>query len=111
MQARENTSSDSRADASDYGAVNLEQLPAYEEAGRTVPVNEWHTEEHAGDPSAPPGGIHPGQTFTANSQDERSSEAAPNVAPPSEPPPGYEEAQRDHVAEALERDMRIHGSR
>lgn len=99
MHARENITGESRADAGDYGAVNLEQLPAYEESGLAASTSQQLSE---------------GQNrahSSGNLDGERISEAAPNAAPPTEPPPGYEEAQRDHVVEALERNMRNHDAR
>ncbi|KAI9838292.1 MAG: hypothetical protein M1819_005560 [Sarea resinae] len=80
-------------------AVDLEQLPAYEMGDPNtlyVPQNGLSQAapglevSNGGQPSQPPSTGSPNETFNA----------------PSEPPPGYEEVQRDSVAEELERRQR-----
>lgn len=69
--------------------VHLEQLPAYE-ASTSTPIAPVPQPVHAPPPTASE--INTSQT---------------NAERPSEPPPGYEEVQRETVAEALGRDLRI----
>ncbi|KAI9725802.1 MAG: hypothetical protein M1828_002431 [Chrysothrix sp. TS-e1954] len=73
-------------------AVHLDELPAYE-ATSSVPTTTQ--------PSNPPA---VGQA-TSPMNNPRSSGNATNT--PAEPPPGYEEVQRDSIAESLDRDLRL----
>jgi len=77
----------------DLDSVHLDELPAYDEGG-------FQTVQPAAAVSvdAPPVVDAPAVQPAASSQ---------SYATPVEPPPGYDEAQRDHVAESLERNMRI----
>ncbi|KAI9654456.1 MAG: hypothetical protein M1831_005422 [Alyxoria varia] len=83
-----------------YESVHLDQLPAYEEAlsaPAPQPVQSVAREQNPPPPSEP-------------SSQEPPSESQ-SQAVPAEPPPGYEEAQRDTVAESLERQLRLHEDR
>jgi len=76
----------------DIGAVHLDELPAYSESGMSVPQQSSTTTNQP--PRTPP---------------EPSGQSSPHEAtfsPPAEPPPGYEEVQRDSVAEEVERRLR-----
>jgi WW domain-binding protein 2 len=91
--ARESGRIIGREHAVDYSAVHLDQLPAYQEVGGGLSVQ----------PLAP-------QRFASSSASqapqvvrERSQE---RFEPPREPPPGYEEAQQDGVANSLEESER-----
>ena len=80
-------------------SVNLEQLPAYEEVGIGVPVAA-PVQEASREP------------LVAVADTERVAPAAAAAAPissatPAEPPPGYDEVQRDSVVEELERGLRL----
>lgn len=79
--------------AVDVANVHLDDLPAYEESGVTVPQ-----------PSALPA------VATAASSPESHGPGAQQVfTPPAEPPPGYEQVQRETVEDELER--RLSGGR
>ena len=72
-------------------AVHLEQLPAYEEASASpVPVRSSNTSSTA-------------QSLSPAPIVQREEQA---THPPAEPPPGYEQVQRDSLAESLDRDLR-----
>jgi hypothetical protein len=83
-------------------SVHLDELPAYEDSGR-------HTRVPENIPSPPPvgrgsvGGESAISTATANLESPMSSPRPEEFqAPPSEPPPGYEEVQQSTVAAELE---------
>ncbi|KAB8336900.1 hypothetical protein FH972_021207 [Carpinus fangiana] len=87
----------------DLNSVHLDQLPAYEEtAPGSAPI------------AAPASTLIPVEASSTshnqNSVGAAAAEAAERRetarAPPAEPPPGYEEVQRQGVAERLERDLR-----
>jgi len=91
--------------AVDMDAIHLDELPAYEETGRGAPVpqavihpladaraNTTHTATPAVPPESPPHPPPPQNHI---------------FSPPAEPPPGYEEVQRDSITESLERDLRL----
>ncbi|ORY14615.1 WW-domain ligand protein-domain-containing protein [Clohesyomyces aquaticus] len=94
-------------------SVHLEDLPAYEESGQ-------HPVVHPSDQipaSSPIGGdrrdsqvaTSPESAVAANKPSSPlSSPQQESFQPPSEPPPGYEEVQRESVADELERRLRIH---
>ena len=86
-----------QAQAIDFSTVHLDQLPAYEEVGTSVLVPEHRIEETTSD--SPP------VTQQPATQNETASNGT-NFQPPSEPPPGYEEAQRSGVANSLEESVR-----
>ena len=82
----------------DLDSVHLDQLPAYEDGeGRppsaSVPSHGGKNGELVRDDGA---GV---------SAEDRGPERGP-FTPPSEPPPGYEETQRESVADELERRLR-----
>ena len=81
-----------------YENVHLDQLPAYEEAlsaPAPPPLQNAATEQ-----SGPP---------ISQSRSQEPSLQSQSV--PAEPPPGYEEAQRDTVAESLEQRLRLQDDR
>ena len=94
-------------------ALDLEQLPAYEEAQETPPM------QIPAEPlpsSAPLTDRRQRDSGIAVSSDEDSSRKpvavepiVEAVIPPVEPPPGYEEVQRDSVANELERRLQPDG--
>lgn len=106
-QALEMARESGRPSAADLSEVNLEQLPAYEEAmggpalQRPTPISRT---------AAPP--TQPRESGIAvSSGDEQgtnpSSAGSSNGHPlPNEPPPGYEETQQNSIAESLERGVR-----
>lgn len=88
----------------DMSAIHLEQLPAYEEAGR--PAAPLPVPDSRSAPLRDSGVV-------LSSDDERSAKASPSdnalrerAQPPMEPPPGYEEVQQSSVASELERRLR-----
>ena len=95
-----------RPSAADLSDINLEQLPAYEEATggpvlqRPTPVSRTVV------PNAPP----MGNRTVVSSHDEHtnppSSGSSHEYPPPNEPPPGYEETQQNSLADSLERSIR-----
>lgn len=99
---------ESGADTEDGGRsinmnnVHLDELPAYEDSRQ-------HTRVEDPLPSAPAESREsvaaPQPTITQQRSSPIASPQATNF-PPSEPPPGYEEAQRDSVVEELERQAR-----
>ncbi|KAI9782762.1 MAG: hypothetical protein M1816_001714 [Peltula sp. TS41687] len=90
-------------------ALDLEQLPAYEEARETTPVTVV--------PVIVPAAVrsddqpHRDSSATVSSEEETvrrpdtPETAVETVASPVEPPPGYEEVQRSSVANELERTL------
>jgi len=88
-------------------SVHLDELPTYEDSGRYTRVPE-------NIPSPPPpagrgsvGGESTVSTATANRSSPLSSPREESFqAPPTEPPPGYEEVQQNSVADELERRLR-----
>ena len=91
--------------------VDLEQLPAYEEATsggrpaappqiqRPTPISPNGTQHPRPAPPANNGEV--GLNSEANARPAAPSSETP--PPPNEPPPGYEEAQQSSVANHLER--------
>jgi len=73
------------------GNVHLEDLPAYEETGRSVQP-----------PSVVVQGVEAVPTTTAE-QSQSPVVAQQTYPPPNEPPPGYDEVQREAVEDELER--------
>jgi hypothetical protein len=87
-------------------SVHLDELPTYEDSGQYTRVPE-------NVPSPPPvgrgsvGGESTVSTATANRSSPLSSPRQESFqAPPTEPPPGYEEVQHSSVANELERRLR-----
>ncbi|KAF2866884.1 hypothetical protein BDV95DRAFT_631400 [Massariosphaeria phaeospora] len=85
-------------------SVHLEDLPTYEDSPR-----------HARVPDPLPGSPVTAESTVAESfSDSASPLGSPeqeSFQPPSEPPPGYEEVQRDSIADELERRLRSPGQR
>jgi hypothetical protein len=86
-------------------SVHLDELPTYEDSGRYTRVPE-------NIPSPPVergsvGGESTASAVTANHSSPLSSPRQESIqAPPTEPPPGYEEVQQSSVADELERRLR-----
>lgn len=89
-------------------AIDLEQLPAYEEASiSAIPVPALVSSIASAAPShdrAESSNAAAATTDRSSSPAEESRVGA--AAPPTEPPPDYEEVQRASVAEELERRLR-----
>ena len=96
-----------RPSAVDLSSMNLEQLPAYEEATtgpvlqRPIPISST---------MAPENSIR-GSRAEVSSNDQHhanpsTASAVDNVPPPNEPPPGYEETQQNSIADNLEQSIR-----
>ncbi len=86
-------------------AVNLEQLPAYEEsATRSGAATEPPYSDDARSPVAAGSAFSPGVSPGAAGGVGAAQASA--AGPPAEPPPGYEEVQRESVAYELERSLR-----
>ena len=86
-------------------AVHLDQLPRYEESNNGTAnsaTSSSDTPEQQRDSgvavSSSPSGQNPPEPSPPPSQD--------TFTPPSEPPPGYEEVQRDSVVTELDRRLR-----
>lgn len=105
-----NGSGGGRGGGGDYNGVNLDnvnldELPAYSEMGQTVPVPIAEPPSAAAEAST-----H--ATLGAAPAERRSSSTATSSPhqevfnPPEDPPPGYEEAQREVVSSELERRLR-----
>lgn len=86
----------------DYNSVHLEQLPAYEDPGVSVPTSQSIPQARS---QAPLTANNDSIGFTPEPEQVGQNNTS-QVAPPAEPPPGYEETQRDNVAEALDRSIR-----
>jgi len=106
-QALEMARESGRPSAADLSEVNLEQLPAYEEATgaptlqRPTPISRT---------AAPP--TQPRDSGIAAPSDNEqgttslSADLSNGHPHPTEPPPGYEETQQNSIAESLERGIR-----
>ena len=79
-------------------SVHLDQLPAYDDGGGRPPSAS----------APPPGGRDEGRLRDSGVGVSPDNAA---FAPPSEPPPGYEETQRESVADELERRLRSSGGK
>jgi len=79
-------------------SVHLDQLPAYEDGGGRPPSV-----------SAPSRGGRDGGRLRDSGVGVSPDNGA--FSPPSEPPPGYEETQRESVADELERRLRSSGGK
>ncbi|KAL8683596.1 MAG: hypothetical protein Q9186_000508 [Xanthomendoza sp. 1 TL-2023] len=107
----------------EFSDINLEQLPAYEDVGNTIalsaapppPLQQPTPMTATVAPSYTPQ-RDSGVATSAAEDEERNSKQSAATAPqeqtphPDEPPPGYEEAQRQHsnsVVDNLERNLRI----
>ncbi|KAI9700053.1 MAG: hypothetical protein M1836_002587 [Candelina mexicana] len=92
-------------------AVHLDELPAYEEAAGapSVPAATSTSPMSPTSPSAP---TIRDSGIVVSSDDERNAKPSEEplhseaVRPPTGPPPGYEEVQRDSVAHELEQRLR-----
>ena len=95
-----------RPPTADLSEINLEQLPAYEEA-TGGPVLQRPTPLLR---TAAPRALPMENGTVVSSDDEhtnpRSSGSSNEYPPPNEPPPGYEETQQSSIAESLERSIR-----
>ncbi len=96
-----------RPQAADLSEMNLEQLPAYEEATRGPVLQRPTPTSRTAAPQNPSGSNGP----ALSSDHERgtnpsSSGFSDENMPPNEPPPGYEETQQSSIAESLERSIR-----
>jgi hypothetical protein len=106
---------ESGADSGEGGVnmnnLHLEDLPAYEETGQHARVPDPLPSPPL-DNRRPSGAGTTGSVVAApqpTSPQRSSPMASPQAAnfqPPSDPPPGYEEVQRDSVVEELERQAR-----
>lgn len=100
----------------DLAAVDLEQLPAYEEIDAsipaTAPITTSATHIQRPTPISPTGATRPPPRDSGildNDRDRKApgnSEPAEQLPPPNEPPPGYDEVQQSSVAENLEESLR-----
>jgi hypothetical protein len=106
---------ESGADSGEGGVnmnnVHLEDLPAYEESRQHARVPDPLPSPPLDDrrPSvAGTGGaaVAAAQPTSPQRSSPMASPQAANFQPPSDPPPGYEEVQRDSVVEELERQAR-----
>lgn len=90
-------------------ALDLEQLPAYEEARETIPVTVptviVPSSVPSDDQTHRDNGIAVSPDEDTARRPDTPENAAETVAPPVEPPPGYEEVQRSSVANELERTL------
>ncbi|KAF2234011.1 hypothetical protein EV356DRAFT_486036 [Viridothelium virens] len=91
----------------DMGAVHLDQLPRYEEASRGEQGREREQQEQQQQRDS---GVAVGRSEEGRKPEEEEVEIRPPAeepfTPPLEPPPGYEEVQRDSVATELEQRLR-----
>ncbi|KAL8661503.1 MAG: hypothetical protein Q9202_005512 [Teloschistes flavicans] len=113
-QAVEVARESGRQQGPDLSDINLEQLPAYEEVGNTVPAPPPPLHQPTAiAPTAPSSAPLRDSGVVLSSHDERNAKPSAVQAsdqqypPPNEPPPGYEEVQQTSVAENLERNLRI----
>ncbi|KAI4101622.1 MAG: hypothetical protein L6R37_004855 [Teloschistes peruensis] len=113
-QAVEMARESGRQQGPDLSDINLEQLPAYEEVGNTVPAPPPLLHQPTAiSPTAPSYAPSRDSGIVLSSDDERHVKPSAMEAsdqqypPPNEPPPGYEEVQQTSVAENLERNLRI----
>lgn len=113
-QAVEMARESGRQQGPDLSDINLEQLPAYEEVGNTVPAPPPPLHQPTAiAPTAPSSAPSRDSGVVLSSHDERNAKPLAVQAsdqqypPPNEPPPGYEEVQQTSVAENLERNLRI----
>ncbi len=93
----------------DLARVHLEQLPAYEPAPRS-PGAEAEEEQDLVSPIHPAGLIS-GVTSLRGQPKPAEEVPTPPVEPPSEPPPGYEEAQAQAVGIDLDERLREEAER
>lgn len=86
-------------DGVNLDSVNLEELPAYEETGAAVPAPVGaQNGAPIPPPTVPPPAVNV-ETLPATSPRQEQQ----IFSPPSEPPPGYEEVQRESVEDELAR--------
>ncbi|KAL9581739.1 MAG: hypothetical protein Q9212_003716 [Teloschistes hypoglaucus] len=109
-QAVEMARESGRQQGPNLSDINLEQLPAYEEVGNTVPAPPPPLHQPTAiSPTAPSHAPSRDSGVVLSSDDERNAKPSTMEAsdqqypPPNEPPPGYEEV----VAEDLEHNLRI----
>ena len=86
--------------------INLEQLPAYEEATGGPLLQRPTPLSRTAGRQAPPMGNGPVLSSDDEHTNPPSSGSSNEYPPPNEPPPGYEEVQQNSVAESLERNIR-----
>lgn len=85
-------------------SVHLDDLPAYEESRQHTVVGSMEPQ-----PSSPPARASVVSSPSPQRGDKSSPLQSPQEGtfqPPSEPPPGYEEVQRESIADELERRLR-----
>lgn len=93
----------------DVSAVHLDQLPAYEEAGGSVSVAAAPPPVlYSAAPPAPPAPPVAPPTHVQSEQGAANPHSQHVFGPPAEPPPGYEEVQRETVEDELERRLSGH---
>tara|TARA_R110002003_G_scaffold70_31_gene6614 strand:+ start:36289 stop:36804 length:516 start_codon:yes stop_codon:yes gene_type:complete len=85
--------------------VHLDDLPAYEESGQHTRVADALPSSPIADRRSSGAGAVPAPTSPQRSSPMASPQRA-NFQPPSEPPPGYEEVQRNSIVDELERQAR-----
>ena len=99
--------------AIDISTVHLEQLPAYEEIGGTVPAPGPQLQQPI--PVSPPrtrraplrdSGVVFSSDDEQNTRSTVKESSTEQFQPPSEPPPGYEETQQNSIADNLEQTVR-----
>ena len=95
----------------DLSTVHLEQLPAYEEIGEPMPATAPQIQRPI--PVSPPRNRRSAQQQNRSAPEDTDPQLSVNhglsnrpFQPPSEPPPGYEEAQQTSVVNNLEANMR-----
>lgn len=94
----------------DLAAVHLDELPAYSAPGNSVPAYSGINHEAAPVPAVASPLVDVSDTTTSATQLHDTASGTANrrgtedssFTPPSEPPPGYEEAQQQSVASELE---------
>lgn len=109
-EARESGRMTRQSQGIDLSAVHLEQLPAYEEIGGYMSAPPSQAAPVTPTPlrQAPPpvNGLVGSDERTTDSLSNQPSASEQSFQPPSEPPPGYEEAQQSSVVNNLEESVR-----
>lgn len=93
-------------------AVHLDELPTYEDARSGEPSSSAATTTTAAAPGAPPSPTAVAPAIVLEPPEITIAQADADPSIPNGPPPGYEETQRESVAEELERQIgQIAGTR